>query len=834
MLWRADTRRSANRSITRFTINRGTSRRPFSYTGFMVNDLRFALRMILTHRWFSAAVVVTLALGIGANTMVFTLVNAVLLRPLAVPGGERIVALSYSNVSRGDRGIRLSYPDFRAYRDGASSLESIQAASSNDAVLSDPGNSAQTYRLEETTAGLFNMLHMRPVVGRSFAASDGEAGATPVVLLSYGVWKQRYSGSPAVIGHAVHINAKSVQIIGVMPDGFKFPVNSDLWMPLLPSAALENRENRWYETWAMLKPGVTIGQATAELNGIANRLSSQYPHTNNDLTLKVETFNDRYNGGPIRVLFLLMLASVGFVLLIACADVANMMLSRALARQREMSIRTALGASRWRVIRQLLIESVLLSTLGGALGLGLAALAVHGFDLGTQDVGKPYFIEFKMDYSVFGYFAALCIASGILFGIAPALRSSKVDLNEVLKDGARSVGRQRGGRFSAVLVVLQFALTLVLLTGAGVFVHQLLQVLAANRFLPSDKLMTARLDLPDDRYKDTAARQRYYDQLLPRLEALPGVSHAAIVSDLPGLGAAHRDIEIEHSSSVAQTARPQASFLLQSPGYFGTIHLPLLVGRDFNATDGTAGHRAAIVTRQCAQHFWPNQNAIGKRFRLYDDQNKAGDWMTVVGVSADLSQEFNEKTPNPLIFVPFQQEGWSGMALLVESSIDVTPALRATVAVIDPDLPLRQVSDLGEAIAHQQWFLQLLTIVFLSFALIALLMASVGLYAVIAHATASRTQEIGVRMALGASARNILLLVMRRGLWQMGAGLTLGLVAAFPMTHIMASLPVGVSPSDPAVFLVVSAVLGAVGLFACWLPARRATRLDPVKAIRYE
>jgi predicted permease len=499
-----------------------------------------------------------------------------------------------------------------------------------------------------------------------------------------------------------------------------------------------------------------------------------------------------------------------------------------------MSIRAALGASRWRVIRQLLIESVLLSIGGGIFGLGLAALGVHGFDLGTQNVGKPYWIDFRMDYSVFAYFAVLCIASGVLFGIVPALRSSKFDLNEVLKDGARSVGGHRGGRLSAVLVVLQLALTLVLLTGAGVFVHQILQVLAANRFLHGDKLLTARLDLPHDRYKDTAARQRFYDQLLPRLQTLPGVSHAAIVSNLPGLGAAHRDIEIEHAFISSGSARPQGSIVVQSPGYFDAIHLPLLLGRDFNASDGAAGHKAAIVTLQAARHFWPGQTALGRRFRFYDDKKVPGDWITVVGVAGDMTQEFNDKNPNPLLFLPFQQEGWDGMALLVESSINVSTALRPAVATLDPDLPLREVANLSEEIAHQEWFLQLLTIVFLSFALIALIMASVGLYAVIAHATASRTQEIGVRMALGANARNILLLVMRRGLWQVASGLVLGVAAAFPVTRIMSSLPIGVSPADPHVFLIVATLLASVGLFACWLPARRAAALDPVKAIRYE
>ena len=805
----------------------------------MAHDLRFALRMILAHRWFSAAVVVTLALGIGLNTMVFTLVDAVLLKPVAVPGGERLVALSNRDPAHvGDNSLNVSLPDLRDYRSQASSLEAIEGAMDEEGVLGEQGNPPQAYHLQRATSGIFDMMHMRPVLGRGFLPGDDKPGAAPVLLLGYGVWKERYASSPAVIGRAVRVNEKPATIIGVMPAGFKFPSGTDMWMPLLPTPELEKRDNHILQAFAMLKPGVRIEQAGVELNAVAARLAGQYPTTNKDLTVKVQTFNERYNGGGIRIVFLLMLGAVGFVLLIACANVANMMMSRALGRQREMSIRTAMGASRWRVIRQLLIESVLLSVLGGLLGLGLAAMGVHWFDLSTQDVGKPYWIQFTMDYSVFGYFALLCIVSGLLFGIAPALHGSRVELNEVLKDGARSVGKHRGGRLSAVLVVFQFALTLVLLTGAGAFVRSLLLSLDANRLVPADRLMTARLGLPDDRYKDTEARQRFYDQLLPRLRALPGVTHVAIASNLPGLGSADRDFEIEHSTADPKAVRPQVSLVVQSPGYFDAIRLPLLLGRDFNDTDGTPGHKVAVLTRQCAEHFWPNQTAIGKRFRFYDD-NKPSDWITVVGISANLVQDLNESDPKPLLFVPFRQEGWDGMALLVQSSstqstLDPTASVRAAVQNLDPDLPLREVSMLTKAVDHREWFLHLFTKLFLGFALIALLMASVGLYAVIAHATGSRTQEIGVRMALGASTRNILLLVMRRGLWQIAAGLLLGLAAAYPLAGLMAGMKIGITSSDPVIFVVVATVLAAVGLVACWLPARKAARLDPVKAIRYE
>jgi predicted permease len=799
----------------------------------MGNDLRFAWRMILSHRWFSAAAVATLALGIGVNTMVFTLANAVLLKPVAVPGGSRLVALSQRNLTAGDGSMRFSLPEFRDYRSQASSFEALEATRGEEGVLSERGNPPQSYSMQRTSSGIFNMMHIPPVLGRGFLPGDDKAGAAPVLLLGYGVWKERYASSPAVIGHVVHVNGQPATIIGVMPDGFRFPVNSQMWMPLTPTPELEKRDDRSLNVFAMLKPGVGALQASVELNAIAHRLGLQYPATDKDLTVRVETFNQRYNGGSVRVVFLLMLAAVGFVLLVACANVANMMLSRALGRKREMSIRAALGASRWRMVRQLLIESVLLSVLGGLLGLGLALLGVHWFDLATRIV-RPYWIQFTMDYAVFGYFAALCIASGLLFGIAPALHSSGGELNEVLKEGARSVGQHRGGWFSAMLVVFQFAVTLVLLSGAGIFVHSLLENLSANRSVPADQLMTARIDLPEKRYTDTDSRQRFYDQLFPHLRALPGVTHAAIASNLPGLGSGQREVEIEHSTINTKAKRPQAALIAQSPGYLETIRLPLLLGRDFNETDGTANHKAAILTRECAEHFWPNQTAIGKRFRFYDDNNKPGEWITVVGVSANLVQDLNENDPLPLLFVPFRQEGWDSMALVVESTADPAAAVRAVVQSLDEELPLRDVSMLTQAVEQREWFLQVITRLFLGFALMALLMASVGLYAVIAHATASRTQEIGVRMALGANARSIMMLVMKRGLWQIAAGLALGLAASYPATRVMANLPIGVSTAAPGVFAVVAAILATVGMAACWLPARKAAALDPVKAIRYE
>jgi putative ABC transport system permease protein len=795
-------------------------------------DLRFAMRMIRAHGWFSAAVVATLALGIGLNTMVFTLINAALFKPVPVPGGARLVALVSRVPGHGDD--RLSYPDLLDYRAQAHSFAALEGASDQEGVLGEPGIPPQPYHLERVTTGVFSMLHMHPVIGRDFQPSDAHPGAAPVLMIGYAVWQNRYAGSSSIIGRQIRINENPATIIGVMPKGFMFPTTVDLWMPLVPTANDLKRDNRQLQAFGLLQPGVKLPSAQAELTAIARRLAAQYSDTDKDATALVMSFHERYNGGNIKMIFLLMLASVGFVLLIACANVANMMLSRAVGRQREMSIRAALGASRWRVVRQLLIESVLLSVLGGGFGLGLAAFGVHWFDLATSTVGRPYWVQFTMDYSVFGYFAALCILSGLLFGIAPALRSSRPDLNQVLQEGARSIGRHRGGMLAAVLVVFQFALTLVLLTGAGVFVHSLIRTLDSNESVPARQLMVARLQLPQDRYKDIAARQRFFDLLLPRLRALPGVTSAALTSNPPGLGSAENPIEVEHQPAQDPAHRPVVSFVTASPEYLSTIRLPLLLGRDFNAADGSPNHRAAILTRATAERFWPGQSALGKRFRLFDEHGKPGDWISVVGVTANLMQDLTEQDPKPLLFVPVQQEDWSGISLVVESAGNPTAAVRGLVQSLDQDLPLRDVFILNEAIEHQTWYLHLFSKIFMGFAFIALIMAAVGIYAVLAQATSRRTQEIGVRIALGASLRNIMLLVMRRGLWQIGAGLILGLAAAVPAARVMASLPLGVSPTTPGVFIAVAALLAAVGFAACWLPARRAAALDPVRAIRYE
>jgi putative ABC transport system permease protein len=798
-------------------------------------DVRYAMRGIVARRWFSAAIIVTLAQGIGLNTGVFTLVYSALLKPVPLPNGARLVVIENRSLIRNVRTMPMSYPDFEEYRSQSSNLfEYFEAASNVGGILSEKDLPPQAYAMQDATGGFFSMIRAKALLGRAFLPSDERPGAAPVVVISYNVWKERYAGSREVLGRQVQVNGLPATIIGVMPDGFSFPNKIDLWMPLKHTPDLAMRDHRTLWGYGILKRGATLRQADAALNGIAARLAKQFPK-DKDLGVSVLTFRQRFNGGPVRIIYLLTLGAVGFVLLIACADVANMMLSRSLSRQREISIRTALGATRWRIVRQLLIESVLLSTAGGVLGLGLAAAGVHWLDLATMTI-RPYWIKFTMDYPVFWYFAALCIVSGLLCGIAPALRSSKPDLIEVLKEGARSVGRLRGGWLSGGLVVFQFALTLVLLTGAGIFIRSLYRSLTINPFIPARQLTTAVLQLPYSRYKDSDTRMRFYDQLLARLRAIPGVSHAAIVSNVPGLGGAQQQIELENQPIANPAKRAWISQVAVSPGYLETIHLPLLQGRGFNETDGTANHEAAILTREAATRLWPMQAPIGKRFRLFDDENKPTQWITVVGISADMVQDIQASDPKPLLFLPYRQEGLSSATLMVESEVDPVESMRKAVQSLDPMLPLFEPSRLNRNVSYsrQILFLSFLGDIFLGFALIAMLMASVGIYAVIAHATSSRTQEIGVRIALGATMRSILMLVMKRGLWQIGYGLVLGLGAALPVAHIMALLPIGGVRSEPATLLAVAVLLSSVGVFACWIPARRATSLDPVEAIRYE
>jgi predicted permease len=804
----------------------------------MAQDLRFAFRMIRTHRWFSAAVIATLALGIGINTTVFTLVNVVLFKPVPVPGGERLVAVSQQLPGdQRDHGP-VSLAEYRAYRDQNHTFSHLEAVNRYSGIISEKNNPAERYQLAETTPGLFSALQTPPVLGRAFTAADGEAGAPVVVLLGHTAWKKRYGEATDVVGRVIRLNDQPATIIGVMPEGFQFPHTEELWAAYRPTQEREERIRRELLLFGLLKPGASLSDAQGDLTVIAARLAKDFPDTNKDVTPRVQTFHDLFNGGPIKLIFLLMLAATGFVLLIACANVANMMLSRAIARSREIAVRAALGASRAQLVRQLLVESVLLSVLGGALGLALSAFGVHWFDLHTQGVGRPYWVQFTMDWRAFAYFAAISVLSGIVFGLVPALRASRVDLNTALKNSSAASGR-RGGRLTAMLVVFQFAATVVLLASAGLMIRNLLAVQQVNPTVPADHLLTARVYLPDgkgDRYESEDARRAMHERLLARLSALPGVRSAVLTSDFPGLGSQVRDVEIEGRLAPDPKQPFRAAPLFSSAGYLATIRLPLLSGRTLTEDDGAKGKETAVVSRTFAERYWPADLPLGRRFRFLSD-GKPGPWVTVVGVYGDLVQDTQERVQTPVVYLSHRQEPWAWLGLMLHTEGDpaaLARSLRAAVQEIDADLPLFEVRSLREAIAHAMWFLSVFGTLFLTFAVIALLMASVGLYAVVAQNTARRTREIGIRMALGATTGRVVRHMLNRGLAQLAAGLVLGLAGAYAATRLLDRFLGLVSPHDPATFACVLALLGAIGVLASWLPARRAAHVEPTEALRSE
>jgi putative ABC transport system permease protein len=802
-----------------------------------LQDFRFAVRMIRKNPWFTAAIVGTLALGIGVNTTVFTLVNAVLYKPLPFPGGERLVMAFATQPSRGRDRIPVSYPDVRDMRAEAKSFEKLEAISTFPINVSERGNPPERYRGAYATAGLFHMLQVQPTIGRNFEPADERPGSASVMLIGYGMWKDRYGKDPGVVGRSVNVNEKPVTIIGVMPEGFKFPNNEDAWMPVIPDTAMEKRNNRRFNLIGLLKPDGSIAEATADLSVIARRLEQQYPDSHKDHAVTVQTFHQAMNGGQIRLVFMLMLGAVGFVLLIACANVANMLLSRAVARTREISIRSAMGASRWRIVRQLLIESVLLSMAGGLLGLFLAYWGAKGFDLAVANVGKPYWIDFRMDWLVFTYFAIVSIVAGIIFGIAPALQSSKVDLNTTLKESTRGAGGFRSGFLSASLVVFQFTLAMVLLSGAGLMMRSFAKAANETPDIPSTSILHAHLSLPGSRYKNNEDRYRFFEQLTPRLSAIPGVQMATIVSNAPGSGGFGWRFEIEGQPVEDKERRPAVTGVLTTSGYFRLINMPLIRGREFDETDGTTGKETVIVNQQFVSRFWANQDPIGKRLRVFDNEAKPKQWMTVVGVAPTFRQSNPNEASDPVIFVPYHGQTFSDTAILLRTSVppaSLASALRLQVQSLDSELPLFDVVPLVDHMARRYWHLRVFGTLFMIFAVIALGMAAVGIYAVMSHATQRRTQEIGIRLALGAEVPNILRLVIGRGLRQLVIGMVLGLAAAMGVTQLMSQILFRVSPRDPLTLTVVTVTLATAGLLACWLPARRAAALDPVKALRYE
>jgi predicted permease len=811
----------------------------------LLQDLKFAVRLLIKDRWFTAVAVIALALGIGVNATVFTFVNAVLIRGLPFTDADRVLVVA-SRDAKGRDGS-ASYADFRDWRDATRTFASLSAFSGATMNLSDEGRAPERFQGPYISANAFKVIGQAPILGRDFQPDDDRPGAAAVVIFGNGVFKNRYGSDPSVIGRTVKVNEVPATVIGIMPEGFKYPNNADVWMPLnqMPRLTEQKRDARNIDVFGRLADRVTTAQSQSEMDTIARKLAADYPDTNKDIAAHVMTINERVNGGPITLIFLSLMGAVAFVLLIACANVANLLLARSAARAREMSVRISLGASRWRIVRQLLVESVLLSIISGLLGLALAYVGVRLFDAATQDVGRPYWIQFTMDAQVFAFFAAVCLGTGIVFGLAPALHVSKTDLNEVLKEGGRSgTSGIRARRWTSALIVAELALTMVLLAGAGLMIRSFLNLYRMDVGIETTQVLTMRLTLPNQKYPTPEHRRVFYERLDQRLAGLAGIRGATIATSMPLGGGFPRLLSMDGKEIQKGEQAPTVTQVTIGPRYFETLGIKVLRGRGFDDIDGTPGHYAVVINQRFAAMHFGTDDPIGRRIKLTADGPQPPgaappEWATVVGLTPTIRQrtQQGDDTPDPVAYVPLRAQAPSFAMLMVRGERDaasLTSLLRDEVRGVDPDLPLYGILTMDQQLAQQRWAFRVFGTMFAIFAAIALALSAVGLYAVTAYSVSQRTQEIGVRMALGAQATQVLWLILRRSIAQMAIGLTLGTAGALGVSRLLSSVLFQTGGRDPLLLTAIVSLLVGVSTAACVWPARRATRLDPVSALRNE
>ncbi|MGH9837363.1 MAG: ABC transporter permease [Blastocatellia bacterium] len=793
-------------------------------------DLRYGARMLMKKPGFTLIAVLTLALGIGANTAIFSVVNGVLLRPLPYLDSEQLTWVWMDNRQEGIAEDIASWPNFEDWRAHNQSFQGMAGVRDRRFNLTGTGE-PEELNGANVSANFFDLMRVGPQYGRAFSAEEEQEGRDQVVVIGHGLWQQRFGGDAQLVGQTLSLNGQPHTIIGVMPPGFQFPNKTEIWKPLVPDAQLRTaRSAFWLPVIGRLKPGVTRAQAQTEMTGIAQRLEQQYPNSNRGFGVNVVLMHEQLVG-KLRTALWVLLGAVACVLLIACANVANLLLARAAARQKEVAIRAALGASRGRVVRQLLTESVLLAAVGGGLGLLLARWGLDALvALAPSDL--PRAASITIDRRVLFFTLGLSLLTGVVFGLAPALQSSKLALSEVLKEGGRGTGGG-GQRTRSALVVAEIALALVLLVSAGLLLRSSWRLQQVNPGFNPERVLKVRLSLPPSKYREGAQAAAFYQQLLERLRALPGVQAAGATSSVL-LNKVHNSSGILIEGRPAPNGpRPELPMDSVSPGYFQAMDMPLVQGRQFNEQDKADGLPVAIVNETMARRFWPNEDPLGKRFNFGD----GGRWWTVVGVVRDSRRQGLDAPVRIESFLPHTQRPLRAMEVVLRTTdhpLAMTRTVRSAVWSLDGDLPVSEIQSveqmLGARVAPRRFNLLLLGL----FALVAMLLAAVGIYGVMAYSVTQRTHEIGIRMALGAGQGAVLKLVVGHGMVLTLLGVATGLAGAFALTRLMTILLFGVSATDPLTFSVIALLLLLVALLACWIPAQRATKVDPMIALRCE
>ena len=804
----------------------------------LLQDLRYAGRMLFKHPGVTAIAVVALAMGIGLTAVMYSIVHGALYRGLPFEGGDRIIHLERSNLAEGITDMSVSIHDYTDWREQQTSFEELGAYYEGTANLR---GSERTDRYDGVfiTANALATLGVQPILGRLFTKDEDGPGGASVVILGHQVWTDRFGQDPGILGETVYLNREATTVVGVMPEGFKFPTRNDLWAPLrLDPVELERNAGAGLDVFGRLGPGVTVDEALVEFNGIAARLEAQYPEANEGVRVIMQPFTREYIGGEAAPVLYSMLIAVFLVLVVACANVANLLLARAALRSKEVAIRTAMGASRFRVLLQLLIESFALSLVGALAGVGIAWVGIDWFDKVVAGTQPPYWLTFQLDGPVLLFIVALTMISALVSGVLPALKASGGSPQDVLKDDSRGSSSLRIGRLSRSLVVVEMALSAGVLVVAGLMIKGVTKLNNLDLPFATEDVLRVRVGLTED-YADLETQVRFFDELERRLADKPGVASVALALGLPGLRSSTTVYARDGESYATDQDYPRAHWSMVTPAFFETFGVNVLRGRGFTDLDADGAPPVVLINESMARRDFPGEDALGKRVRRGRSESTE-EWATIVGVVPDLNMAGigdDDDDDEEGMYFPVAQLGSRFLTVALRARgdpLDLAPLVRDEVAAMDKEVPVYWVETLPSAISQNTWFYRTFGTLFLVFGLVALFLSSVGLYGVMSFGVSRRTREVGIRMALGAQGKQVRNLILRQSFAQIAIGLVVGLGIAAALSRGMAIVLFETEPWDPAIFALISVVLAGSGLLAALIPALRATRIDPMEALRYE